>query len=171
MRAKCMWAHQSSSNRAPSIWEITEVRAQVIVGSTPYFAKAVPLVVLGVYGIARTLEDSFSLLMQRLGTLVLLPKISASNIAIVDLRANILRMRRVALILVSIGLAGAVALSRRLFSLLMTLGIMPQQSISDHAYWHMAFRSHFVFRGNAEGDWQTFKRRIANAGKLGSIVS
>lgn len=44
-----------------------------------YFARAVPLAVLGVYGIARTLADTVSLLTQRLGALVIFPKISAAR--------------------------------------------------------------------------------------------
>ena len=76
-----------------------------------YFAKAVPLAVLGVYGIARTLADTISLLTQRLGTLVVFPKVSSSQMGAADLRDRILPLRRVALVFLAIGLAGAVALS------------------------------------------------------------
>jgi O-antigen/teichoic acid export membrane protein len=76
-----------------------------------YFAKAVPLAVLGVYGIARTLADTVSLLTQRLGTLVIFPKMSAARTAAADLRKEILPVRRLALLFLAICLAAAVALS------------------------------------------------------------
>jgi len=76
-----------------------------------YFAKAVPLAVLGVYGIARTLADTVSLLTQRLGALVIFPKISAARLGAADLRKGILPVRRAALLLLAISFAAAVALS------------------------------------------------------------
>jgi O-antigen/teichoic acid export membrane protein len=76
-----------------------------------YFAKAVPLAALGVYGIARSLADAINLLTQRLGNLVVFPKISASRMAIRDLRQQILPLRRIVLVACAAFLALAVAMA------------------------------------------------------------
>jgi O-antigen/teichoic acid export membrane protein len=76
-----------------------------------YLAKAIPIAALGVYGIARSLADTIGLLTQRLGTLVIFPRISAANVAVSDLRRRILPVRRVTLLFCAVFLALAVALS------------------------------------------------------------
>jgi O-antigen/teichoic acid export membrane protein len=79
-----------------------------------YLADAVPLAVLGVYGIARTFSDALTSLFARIAALVVFPKISAAGMNAANLRASILPVRRVALVILAIGLASAVSLADQL---------------------------------------------------------
>lgn len=76
-----------------------------------YFADAIPIALLGVYGIARTFADAIMQLFGRLGNLLIFPKISASAQRGADLRRTIGPMRLAALLLVATGLAMGIALA------------------------------------------------------------
>ena len=76
-----------------------------------YFADAIPIALLGVYGIARTFSDVILQLFQRLGNLLIFPKVSASTMRGPDLRAAIGPMRLVVLLFVAAGLAMGIALA------------------------------------------------------------
>ncbi len=76
-----------------------------------YFADAIPLALLGVYGIARTFSEAIMQLFQRLGNFLIFPKMSASVQQISDLRIQIAPMRLGLLIVVAYGLAIGVALA------------------------------------------------------------
>lgn len=60
-----------------------------------YLADAVPLALLGVYGIARTLSDTVLQLVQHVATQIVFPKVSASELRGPELRAIISPMRRI----------------------------------------------------------------------------
>lgn len=76
-----------------------------------YFANAVPIALLGIYGIARTFSETVMLLFQRIGNMLIFPKISASVLRGADLRQSIAPLRMVILLFVATGLAFGVALS------------------------------------------------------------
>ena len=79
-----------------------------------YFARVVPVALLGVYGVARTFTDAGTLLIQRVGNLLIFPKIAASGQDGAALRAAIAGPRSMALRLIAFGLSGAIAGSDRL---------------------------------------------------------
>ena len=83
-----------------------------------YFADAIPLALLGVYGIARTFADTITLLFQRMGSLLIFPKVSASRQRGLDLQRAIRPIRLVTLLVAATGLALAVALADRFIYLL-----------------------------------------------------
>ena len=70
-----------------------------------YFADAIPIALLGVYGIARTFSETIRLLFQRIGSLVIFPKISASALRGAELRISIGPMRMALLLVLATGLA------------------------------------------------------------------
>src|SRR3546814_12761086 len=76
-----------------------------------YFADAIPLALLGIYGIARTFADTITLLFQRMGSLLIFPKVSASQQRGFDLQRAIRPIRLVTLLIAANGLAFAVARS------------------------------------------------------------
>jgi len=76
-----------------------------------YFADAISLALLGIYGIARTFSETATLLFQRMGSLLIFPKIAASAQRGYDLQQAIRPMRLAALVVVAIGLAGGIALA------------------------------------------------------------
>jgi O-antigen/teichoic acid export membrane protein len=76
-----------------------------------YFADAIPIALLGVFGIARTFSETVMLLFQRVGNLLIFPKISASNQRGGDLRKSITPVRMIALFLTATSLAMGIALA------------------------------------------------------------
>ncbi len=78
-----------------------------------YFADAIPLALLGIYGIARTFADTVTLLFQRMGSLLIFPKVAASQQRGFDLWRAISPIRRVTLLLAAAGLAVGIALADR----------------------------------------------------------
>src|SRR3546814_16706181 len=73
-----------------------------------YFADAITLALLGIYGIARTFADTIKLLFQRMGSLLIFPKVSASQQRGFDLQRAIRPIRLVTLLIAATGLALAV---------------------------------------------------------------
>jgi len=78
-----------------------------------YLPSAIPLALLGIYGIARTFADAAAELFQRVGSFLVFPKISATNLRGHDLREAIGPMRLALLGFVAVGLALAIALADR----------------------------------------------------------
>lgn len=76
-----------------------------------YFADAIPLALLGVYGIARTFSETVMLLFQRIGNMLIFPKISASLLRGADLRRSIGPMRMVLLLFIATGLALSISVA------------------------------------------------------------
>lgn len=76
-----------------------------------YFADAIPIALLGVYGIARTFSDTIMQLFQRMGQLLIFPKIASTVQRGADLRKSIGPMRLVGLIGIAAGLAMGMALA------------------------------------------------------------
>lgn len=76
-----------------------------------YFAEAVPLALLGVYGIARTFSETIMQLFQRISSLLIFPKISASLLRGSDLRRSIGPMRMILLLLTAAGLAAGISIA------------------------------------------------------------
>ena len=74
-----------------------------------YFADAIPFALLGVYGIARTLADSVSLLFLRIGNVIVFPRIATSGVERAQLRASVSRLRHVAVICLALALGFGVA--------------------------------------------------------------
>ncbi|MFN3620496.1 oligosaccharide flippase family protein [Sphingorhabdus sp.] len=70
-----------------------------------YFADAIPIALLGVYGIARTFSETVMQLFQRISNLLIFPKISASLLRGADLRRSMGPMRMVMLLGIAAGLA------------------------------------------------------------------
>lgn len=79
-----------------------------------YLAKAIPFALLGVYGVARTYSDTAMLLFQRLGTLIVFPKVAAHTERGESLRRAIAPKRRLALSAIGPALGVGVALADRL---------------------------------------------------------
>ena len=73
-----------------------------------YFAEAIPFAVLGIYGIARTFSEAIMQVFQRLGSMLVFPKISTSSLRGAELRSTILPLRRIVLFASAAGLAVAV---------------------------------------------------------------
>lgn len=83
-----------------------------------YFAKVVPFAVLGIYGVARTFSDAAGQLVQRLGDMLVYPKIAATQLDGLALRKIVAPIRGRLLLPIVAGLALAVALSDQLIILL-----------------------------------------------------
>jgi O-antigen/teichoic acid export membrane protein len=79
-----------------------------------YFAQAIPFAVLGVYGVARTFSDTVAQLVQRIGNMLIYPKIAASQQDGWALRGSLAPFRRTVLAGLAVMLAWAVAGSDRL---------------------------------------------------------
>jgi len=76
-----------------------------------YFANAISFASLGIYGIARTFADTIMQLFQRMGSLLIFPKVAASNQRGADLQRAIRPMRLATLLLVAVGLAMGTAIA------------------------------------------------------------
>lgn len=83
-----------------------------------YFAEAIPFALLGVYGVARTFADMGALFMQRIGNILIFPRIAASARTGTALRAAIAPTRGRALAAVVLALSGAIAFSDQVILLL-----------------------------------------------------
>lgn len=83
-----------------------------------YFADVIPLAMLGIYGIARTFADTIMQLFQRIGHLLIFPKISATSHRGQELRREILPLRLGMMFAIAVGLALAVALADEFIVLL-----------------------------------------------------
>lgn len=70
-----------------------------------YFADAISFASLGIYGIARTFADTITQLFQRMGSLLIFPRVAASHQRGADLQRTIRPMRLATLLLVALGLA------------------------------------------------------------------
>jgi O-antigen/teichoic acid export membrane protein len=83
-----------------------------------YFAKAVPFAVLGIYGVARTFSDAAAQLVQRIGDMIIYPKIAATQQDGPALRQFLAPARGRMLMLIAIGLSIVVAGSDQIIILL-----------------------------------------------------
>lgn len=72
-----------------------------------YFADVIPYAVLGIYGIARTFADTIMQVFQRMGSMLIFPRISATAMRGAELRAKIRPLRWIVLL----GTAAALALA------------------------------------------------------------
>ena len=76
-----------------------------------YFADAISFASLGIYGIARTFADTITQLFQRMGSLLIFPKVAASHQRGADLQRTIRPIRLATLLLVAVGLALGTAIA------------------------------------------------------------
>ena len=76
-----------------------------------YFANAIPIALLGVYGIARTFSETGMMLFQRISNLLIFPKISASALRGADLRRSIGPTRMILILCIAVGLALSIAVA------------------------------------------------------------
>lgn len=76
-----------------------------------YFANAVSLTLLGIYGIARTFADTITQFFQRIGSLLIFPKVSATAQRGYDLQRAIRPVRLATLSMAAVGLAFGVAIA------------------------------------------------------------
>ena len=83
-----------------------------------YFAKEIPFAILGIYGIARTFSDLTGTLVQRVGNLMIFPKVAAFSKQRIELRPAISGLRRKALLAVVAGLSLFIAISDQVVVLL-----------------------------------------------------
>ena len=83
-----------------------------------YFAKQIPLALLGVYGIARSMSDMLTTLVDKTGNMVLFPHVASMQTTGSEVRRRLLRSRRTMILLVAVGLAGFVAISDLVIRLL-----------------------------------------------------
>ena len=82
-----------------------------------YFADAIPIALLGIYGIARTYSDTIMLFFGRIGNMLIFPKVAGSIQRGAGLRESIGSMRLAALVLTAAGLAMGIALADQLIYL------------------------------------------------------
>jgi O-antigen/teichoic acid export membrane protein len=84
-----------------------------------YFAKVIPINLLGVYGIARSMSELVGLLILRFGNFVLFPLIAShSHIPRADLRQQIFSIRLIFLMLTGVGFSLIAATADLLFKML-----------------------------------------------------
>lgn len=83
-----------------------------------YFAKEIPFAILGIYGIARTFSDMIGMLVQRVGAMMIFPKVAAFAKERSELRPAIAGLRIKALVATACGLSIVVALSDLLILIL-----------------------------------------------------
>ena len=83
-----------------------------------YFAKQIPLELLGVYAIARSMADMLTLLVSRTSTWVIFPHVASLESTAPAVRASLLHSRRTLLLLVAVGFACFVAISDGIIRLL-----------------------------------------------------
>lgn len=76
-----------------------------------YFAKQIPLALLGVYAIARSMADMLTNLVDKTGSMILFPHVASMQSTAPEVRARLLHSRRTMILLVAVGLAGFVAIS------------------------------------------------------------
>ena len=74
-----------------------------------YLPAHIPLALFGVYGIARTIGDAVTSLMQRFGSLIIFPAVARFRDDLGDRVARIARVRRLGLAALTVGIAGGVA--------------------------------------------------------------
>ena len=83
-----------------------------------YFAKQIPLQLLGVYAIARSMADMLTTLVNRTSTWVIFPHVASMESTAPEVRASLLHSRRTVLLLVAVGFAFFVAISDGIVRLL-----------------------------------------------------
>lgn len=83
-----------------------------------YFAKQITLTQLGIFGIARTLADTINQLVSRCSAMILFPLVSAMRGSGAEIRAKLIRGRRLLLIGAAVGLGLFTALSDVIVNLL-----------------------------------------------------
>jgi O-antigen/teichoic acid export membrane protein len=83
-----------------------------------YFAKQIPLALLGVYAIARSMADMVTNLVDRTGNMILFPHVASMQSTAPEVRARLLHSRRTMILLVALGLACFVAISDTVIRLL-----------------------------------------------------
>ena len=116
------------------VWEILHFGKWIFVASIVYFlstnfdrlylAKVVPLVILGVYGIARSISESLGLVVWRLGNYVLFPLIAShAGMPRAELRAQLASIRTRLLLLAGVG-----------FSLIAATADLPIKILYDQRY-------------------------------------
>ena len=76
-----------------------------------YFGKAIPFVILGIYGVAKTFSEAANALVQRVGNLLIFPKIASAVERGLPLKQSIVTVRRYALLCVAVGLSLCIAVS------------------------------------------------------------
>jgi O-antigen/teichoic acid export membrane protein len=76
-----------------------------------FFAKQIPLALLGVYAIARSMSDMLTTLANRTSSMVLFPHVASMQATASEVRSRLLHSRRTMILLVAIGLAAIVSVS------------------------------------------------------------
>lgn len=76
-----------------------------------YFAKQIPLALLGVYAIARSMADMLTNLVDKTGNMILFPHVASMQSTAPEVRARLLHSRRTMILLLALGLACFVAIS------------------------------------------------------------
>jgi O-antigen/teichoic acid export membrane protein len=101
-------------------WIFLSTAVYFAAGSTDkmYFVAALPLALAGVYSIARTLADPFDQLGQRVGSMLIFPKIAALGEQRGAAAASLRTRRRSILALVALGIGCAMAVSDQMILLL-----------------------------------------------------
>ena len=83
-----------------------------------YFSAALPLAMVGIYGVGRTFSEMVNALAQRLGAFLVFPKVAELRLKRTEIPEHFLRKRRLALGAIAAGLAVALAVSDQLILLL-----------------------------------------------------
>ncbi len=76
-----------------------------------YLPAQIPLALFGVYGIARSMSDLATQLMQRVGGAVVFPAVARESASFQERMPRIVKLRSAGLALVSVGLGGGIAIS------------------------------------------------------------
>ena len=83
-----------------------------------YFAKQIPLALLGVYAISRSMADMLTTLVNRTCTWVIFPHVAAMESTAAEVRSTLLHSRRTVLLVVAVGFGCVVAVSDIIIRLL-----------------------------------------------------
>lgn len=83
-----------------------------------YMGRALPLAMLGTYGIARQLADTLNLLVARFGNMIVFPMVAASFDTVHELRRRLARYRPLMLLAAAVAVAGFTSLSDLITGLL-----------------------------------------------------
>ena len=103
------------------VWEIVHFGKWIFLATAIYFAASstdkaffaavLPMVVVGVYSVARTFSDMSALLAQRLGAFLVFPKVASLRGQLQAAQGRIRQARRMALSLAALGLGVGIAAS------------------------------------------------------------
>jgi len=136
-----------------------------------YFASVIPLAVLGVYGVAKTLADALTQLYQQVGFMIIFPRIARLKEKDVDIRKRITRVRD----LLNFSIAALLGIAVAISDLVVMLLYDPRYAFAGPLLTVMLLSTWFAVLGSmAEfvlmGIGAVSRVALANTAKLIAIV-